>query len=288
MRNMQARPVAAKVIGATLRAIMAEPEPPANPYIPPETADPAARADSDTAAKRAPKQENALLNLMLNVLAPVVVLSWCSKDPSAAGAKFYHLGPKWALLAAISLPVIYQIWDWIQRRKLNVFSIIGFVSVLLTGGLGLLQMRAPAFAAKEASIPLIFAAIVYFSGRTKKPIVNLILLNPDMVDVNKLERAVHDAGKRPDFLSLLKSSTLILTGSFLISAVLNYVIAYYCINGTEPGTEAYNAAIGQQTLWSALIIIPVTIIILGWVLIRFFKRIKEMTGLDTDQVLLPR
>ena len=46
------------------------------------------------------KQENPLLNLLLNVLLPVTVLSMCSKEPGP-GAPIYALGPKWALVVAV-------------------------------------------------------------------------------------------------------------------------------------------------------------------------------------------
>lgn len=257
------------------------PTPDSSPAAPPAPAVPAAPAAS---AAPAAKQENPLLNLMLNVLAPVTVLSYCSKE----GDKLWHLGPRKALIVAVALPVIYQIYDWTQRKKLNTFSIIGFVSVLLTGGLGLLKLGAPVFAAKEAAIPLIFAAIVYFSGMTGKPIVNLFLLNEDLMDVKKVQKAVDSANQRQAFQNLLKSSTLILTGSFLISSVLNYIIAYQCIKGTVPDTPAYTEAIGKQNLWSALIIIPISLVFLMWIFFRFFKKTKELTGLDRDDILLPR
>src|SRR5262245_5729708 len=114
--------------------------------------------------KAAAKQENPLLNIMLNVLLPVTVLSACGgKD------KFYSLGPQLALIVAVLLPVGYFIWDYRVRRKANAFSIIGFVSVLFTGGLGLFHLSAQWFGVKEASVPLILAFVVWWTGRGAKP-----------------------------------------------------------------------------------------------------------------------
>jgi hypothetical protein len=44
-----------------------------------------------------------------------------------------RLGPLVALLVAISLPIGYAIYDGVRRHKLNFFSVVGFVSTLLTG-----------------------------------------------------------------------------------------------------------------------------------------------------------
>ncbi|MEM0897684.1 MAG: hypothetical protein AAGJ79_12460, partial [Verrucomicrobiota bacterium] len=82
------------------------------------------------------KPENPLLNILLNVLLPVVILSYLSNPDKTLFGLPVGLGPLWALIVAISFPVIYGVWFFITRRKTNFFSILGFVSVLLTGVLG--------------------------------------------------------------------------------------------------------------------------------------------------------
>lgn len=241
---------------------------------------------SDSVPKAAPKtvkQENPLLNLLLNVLLPVTVLSMCSKE-----GNWYSLGPKWALVVAVLLPVGYFIYDYIERRKVNTFSIIGFVSVLFTGGLGLLNLSAQVFAIKEASVPLILAAVIYFTGRGKKPLVRQLLLNPDIIDVEKVESTIDAHHSRAAFDRLLSTSTLLLTGSMLLSAVLNYFLAIFFLDGLTPGSTEYTEAIGKQTGWGWLVIGVPSMGMMIYAMIRLFRGLKRLTGLDTDEIMLPR
>lgn len=251
--------------------------------VPPAGPAPDAAPASAAPAKPAAKQENPLANILLNVLLPVTVLSLCSKKDGMLG-----IGPTWALIVAVALPVGYQIYDFIQRRKWNLFSVIGMVSVLFTGGLGLMRMSAQTFAWKEASVPLILAVLIYMSGRGKKPLVRALLLNPDIVDVQKVEGAIDAHQARPAFDQLLRTSTLLLTASMLLSAVLNYALALFFLTGTEHDEELYNSAIAKQTGWGWLVIGVPTMAMMLFAMFRLFKGLKRLTGLDTDQILLPR
>jgi hypothetical protein len=233
--------------------------------------------------KPAVKQENPLLNILLNVLLPVTVLSMCSAE-----GKWYSLGPQLALIVAVLLPIGYFIYDYIQRRKINAFSIIGFISVVFTGGLGLLNLSAQVFGIKEASVPLILAAVIWWTGRGEKPLVRTLLLNPDVVDVPKVEGAISDKNVRPDFDRLIKTSTWLLVASMLMSAVLNYFLAVYFIAGTEHNKELYNAAIAKQTGWGWVVIGVPSMAMMIYAMLRLFKGVKRLTGLETDQILLPR
>jgi hypothetical protein len=240
--------------------------------------------EAPAAAKPAPKQENPLLNILLNVLLPVTVLSMCSKQ----GDRPWHLGPQWALVIAVLLPVGYFIWDYRERRKVNAFSIIGFVSVLFTGGLGLLNLSAQAFGIKEASVPLILAFVIWWTGRGEKPLVRTLLLNPDVVDVAKVESAIAAHSARPDFDRLIKTSTWLLVATMLMSAALNYFLAIYFISGKEPGSTEYTEAIGRQTGWGWVVIGVPSMAMMIFAMLRLFKGVKRLTGLNTDEILLPR
>lgn len=256
------------------------PDAPESPVaVPAPAAEPAPAAP----AAKPVKQENAIANLLLNVLLPVTVLSMCSD-----AKKWYGLGPQWALIVSVSLPIGYFIYDYIQRRKINSLSIIGIVSVTLTGGLGLMNLTAKVFAWKEASVPLVLAAVIYFTGRGKKSLVRQLLLNPDIMDVKKLEKAIDEHQSHAAFDRLMHSSTLLLVASMLLSAVLNYVLAIYFLEGTVPGSQEYTEAIGKQHGWGWLIIGVPSIAMMLFAMMRLFKGLKTLTGLTTDDLMLPR
>lgn len=242
--------------------------------------------NSETPPKAAVKPENPLANLLLNVLLPVTVLSACSKHPGP-DAPLYAIGPKWALVVAVLLPVGYFLWDYRERGKVNTFSIIGLISVLFSGGLGLLDLSAQAFAVKEASVPLILAGLLWWTGRGPKPLVRQLLMNPEMMDVGRVEEAisVHDA--RPAFDRLIRTSTWMLMGSMLLSAVLNYFLALYFLKGLAPGSPEFTEGIGKLSAWGWLVIGLPSAVLTVWAMFRLFRGLKQLTGLDTDDIMLP-
>src|SRR5690606_31614584 len=77
-----------------------------------------------------PKRESFLANILLNIVIPAVI-------PSKLRNAQY-LGPPWVVVAALSCPLGDGIRDFFRTRKINVFSALGFISILLTGGISLL------------------------------------------------------------------------------------------------------------------------------------------------------
>lgn len=235
-----------------------------------------------TAAPPPPaKQENALANLLLNVVLPVTILSYCGKETGT-----FAVGPKWALVIAMALPLGYQAYDWHQRRTINIFSILGMVGVLLTGGLGLLELSARAFALKEAAIPLLLAALFVWTHRAGKPLVKALLLNPDLVHVRKVERLIQERQQHQAFQQILWQSTVTLAGSFVLSAVLNYGVAMHFLDGKLPGSEAYTAALGKITGWGFVITGLPMMAFLVMAFLRLIKRLQDLTGLSRDELMV--
>ena len=99
------------------------------------------------------KPENTLLNLTCNLVVPTIVLMKFSTDA--------WLGPLWGLLVALVFPIGYGIYDLITRRKTNYLSILGLVSVLLSGAGGApARAELPAPEAPGAADPLAEAGIL--------------------------------------------------------------------------------------------------------------------------------
>ena len=92
-----------------------------------------------------PKPENLWLNLIFNVALPTAIQSWGSGEKA--------LGPKWGLIVALLFPLGYGIYDFVVRKRFNFISILGFVSVLITGGFGLLKLDVFWFAVKDGVLP---------------------------------------------------------------------------------------------------------------------------------------
>ncbi len=254
-----------------------------------------------------PPQENPLTNILVNVIIPILALSYLSKDPELVEKlgktpRPWHLGPVWALAIALVLPISYGIWFFAKHRKANFFSILGLISVLLTGGLtlylwqkdGSVRPSAPIlFGIKEASIPFILGLAIFFSHWTKTPLLNTFLYSPQIFDIKRIVRVVEERDAMPAYAQLLFSSTIIFAASFLVSTAANFLLAQYFLGGIDFGNqdaarEEYNKGVAKLTGWSFAVIGLPILLILFFVLWRLVKGLRELTGLETEEILLPR
>ncbi|MCF7687851.1 MAG: MFS transporter [Cephaloticoccus sp.] len=231
-----------------------------------------APAKSVTKAKR----ENLLINLICNVALPTLILTKFSGNSG--------LGPTWGLIVALSFPIGYGVHDFIRRRRCNFISVIGFSSVLISGGFGLLKLDGFWFAVKEAAIPSIIGLAVLASMRSKLPLVQELLYNPQLMDVARIEAAMDERGTRSDFAPLMLAASRLLALSFFISAVLNYGLARYLLK-SPTGTEAFNNELGKMHLWSWPVIVLPSMAMMMLALWRFIKGLQTATGLKLDDLM---
>lgn len=225
--------------------------------------------------KPAPKQENLLLNIVCNIVVPSLILVRFSKPE--------YLGPVAGLVIALLFPLGYGIWDFVQRRQTNFISVIGFVSVLLTGGLGLMKMDGFWFAVKEAAVPTVIGLAVLASMRGKRPLVRQFLLNESVMDLPRVDEALAARGNRPAFDGLLRTSSYLLALSFLVSAVLNYALARYLLK-SPAGSPEFNAELGRMNLLSWPIIVIPSMLMMMFALWRLIGGIRRLTGLAFEDI----
>lgn len=224
------------------------------------------------------KQENLLINILFNVAAPALILVKLSGET--------RLGPVWALIVALAFPICYGSYDLIVRRKWNFFSILGFTSVLLTGGLGLMRVDGFWFAVKEATIPAIFGIAVVGSLWTRTPLVRTFLYNDKVIDTRKVHGVLEARSNVAAFERLLVHATWLMAGSFFLSAVLNFALARILLKSPS-GTPAFNEELGKMTALSwPVIVVPSMIVTLGalWYLL---SGVRRLSGLTLEEIFHP-
>jgi len=227
----------------------------------------------------APAKENVWLNLGFNVVVPSLLLS--------KGKAWLGLSPQWVLVIALAFPTVYFFHDWIKRGKCNWISVIGFLGVLLTGGVGLLALDKKWVVVKETSVPLLIGLFVVGSIWRKKPLARLFLYNDTIFDTPKIEAALAARGAQRDFEKLLISGTWLIALSFLVSAVLNCLLAVWIIQ-SPAGTDAFNEELGKMLAVSYPVIMVPCLIILVWAMVRLTKGLTGLTGLSFDDCLRPQ
>jgi hypothetical protein len=227
-------------------------------------------------SKPAAKPENFFLNLICNVVLPTLVLTKFSTDK--------WLGPVWGLVVALAFPITYGLYDFAVRKKANTLSILGFVSVLLSGGMGLFKADGFWFAVKDAVLPTCIGLFVLVSMRTKSPLLREMVFNDQIVDVGRVETALAARGQAPAFEALMRRSGMWLALSFIVSAPVNFVLARYILR-SPPGTPEFNAELGKMHIivWP-VIVIPsmIALMIIFW---KLLNGLAALTGLTTDEIL---
>lgn len=251
-----------------------------------------------------PPKENPLANILVNVILPVLVLSYLSKDPAIQAqlhreVRPWHIGPAYAMIVALALPIGFGIRHFLRTRKGNVISLIGLGSVLLTGGLTLYLWNAdgtvkphaaPLFGIKEAMIPLILGILALASHRSKSPLLGTMLYSPTLFDIARIEKAIEANGQQAAYQRLLWHSTLLFAGSFFLSTIMNFLLAMHFLGHLDPtapdALEVYNAQIARLTGWSFAVIGAPILVFLFLTLLRLLAGLRKLTGLSNDDIML--
>lgn len=229
-------------------------------------------------SQTAPRKKSGLLpNLLINVVIPALVLSKLSDDNL--------LGPVWAVVVALAFPLLYGLWELKQAGKVNFFSILGIISVLLTGGISLLQLDPAYIAIKEAMVPALLGVIVLASQYTKYPLVQKMLINPEVLDLEKLQQALAQQNNSTAFSQSMAKAGYVVASAFFLSAVLNYVLAK-AIVVSAPGTTAYAEELGRMTWLSYPVIVLPTMVMLFGAIIYMFRQIGRLTGQPLEDFIL--
>ena len=224
------------------------------------------------------KPENQWLSFTCNLIVPIILLTK-GKD------WLTFLSATQLFVIAIAFPIGYFIYDLKKRGKRNVISIVGVVSVFLTGGIGLLELPPEYIIIKETAVPLVLGLVVVGSLWTPYPLVRTLLLNEDIINVGAIDAALLKQNKKPDFDKLLKYSTMLIAFSFLVSAILNFIVATVVVTA-DPAVdkELYNQQIGQMLGYGFLVIgLPTMLITMGafWYLM---SGLRTITGLTFEEI----
>ncbi len=219
---------------------------------------------------------NPLLELLINIVIPsVILMKWSGPQ---------DLGAVNALLAALVFPLAWGARDLLQWHKVNLFAALGLVSVLLTGGIGLLQLDTQWLAVKEAAVPGLIGVAVVVSTRTRYPLIKTLLYSPALLDVARVRARLEARGAVPAFEARLQAATWMLGGTFFFSAAMNYFLATWIVV-SPAGSAAFNEELGRLTLLSYPVIALPSMAMMLFVLYYLARGIHALTGLKFTELL---
>ena len=218
-----------------------------------------------------------LSNLLFNIVIPVVILTKLSSEEA--------LGPVWSIVIALAFPIGFGLWEMRITGKVNGFSILGVVSVMLTGGISLLQLDPKYIAIKEAAIPGLIGLAVIVSQKSHRSLVKMMVFNDQIVQISKVHEALKEQGTEQLFEQKMNVVTYIVASSFFLSSALNYFLAKFVLL-SPPGTSAYSEELGKMTALSYPVIVIPSMIVLVSAIWYLFAQLKTLTKLPLEELMV--
>ncbi|MGD9390370.1 MAG: VC0807 family protein [Thioalkalispiraceae bacterium] len=233
--------------------------------------------DTNTSTLSIPTHKpRPMIDLLVSILIPSAILMKLSGPE--------NLGSSGALIIALAFPLGWGMFELFKYRKFNFIALLGLISVLLTGGIGLLQLDPKWLAVKEAAVPGVIGIAILISAYTPYPLIRTLLYNPRVLNVEKIDNKLQEYGNHQQFERRLQNATYLLSSTFLFSAVMNYLLATWIV--TSPaGSAAFNEELGQMTLLSyPVIAIPSTLMMIA-ILYYLWRTIRVLTGFKLEEVM---
>lgn len=224
------------------------------------------------------RKPRPLLDLLLGIAVPALVLLQFSDDAS--------LGAGGALLLALAFPFGWGLYDLLRYRDVNYIALLGLVSVVATGGIGLLQLDTHWLAVKEAAIPALLGTAILVSARLGYPLVKGLLYNPRLLDTEKISRILRERGRQAWFERRLARANWMLGATFFFSAAMNYLLASWIVV-SPAGSAAFNEELARLTLVSYPVIAAPSMLMTLAVFYWLWRGLRRQTGLELDQLLAP-
>ncbi len=231
----------------------------------------------DTIESSTPKHKpRPLIDLLVSIVIPSLVLMKLSGEA--------RLGPDGALLLALAFPIGWGAFELIKYRKFNFIALLGLVSVILTGGIGLLHLNNQWLAVKEAAVPGVIGIAVLVSTRTRYPLIRTMLFNKTVLNVDKIQERLEEGGNTQLFEARLLKATYLLSGTFFFSSVMNYILARWIVV-SPAGSEAFNDELGRLTLLSYPMIAIPSMIMMMAIFYYLWRTIHGLTGLKLEEIM---
>jgi hypothetical protein len=224
-----------------------------------------------------PKKANPLVDFAVSIIIPSVILMRFSGEDK--------LGPTGALLLALAFPIAWGLYDLTKNGVKNYVAILGVVSVLLTGSIGLLKLDAQWLAVKEAAIPFCIGVGILIANQLGFPVIRKLLYNPNVMQVERIDEVLNEKGNKDAFIKRLDKANTFFAGTFFFSAVANFVLAKAIVT-SDSGTEAFNNELGKMTLMSYPVIAIPSILMMLAIFYYVWRTVNSLTDLSLEQVMV--
>ena len=243
-------------------------------------------------------KENPILSLFCNILIPVIILKNGNKWINKILTKLH--GEQWVyqnltiidissmvFLIALIFPVIYFLYDFLQRKNINFISILGFINILLTGGIGIFGAKFGLsktwFILKEGMFPMLLGLMFIIMSKYRQSAFKNILLNKVLFDNDKISSCIKD-DMLYEFECIIRKAGYHLISGFFISSIIQFALASLIVV-SNPGEPSFAKEVSTMTWVSYVAVLLTTILIVVKGYLGLITDIEKITGLNRNEFL---
>jgi len=188
---------------------------------------------------------------------------------------------------ALICPVIYFFYDLLNRKNINLISILGFINILLTGGIGIFGAKFGLsknwFIFKECMLPIIIGLVLIIMSKYRQSSFNNILLNEVLFDNDKIRISIKE-DMQYEFEYIVRKAGYYLIGGFFISSIIQFTLASLIVV-SSPGESSFNKEVSTMTWVSYIAVLLPTMLIVGKGYLGLISDIEKITGLKKEEFL---
>ena len=129
--------------------------------------------------------------------------------------------------------------------------------------------------------------MVLLTFRSKRPLIKTFLYNPQILNTRLIDERLRETGSQRAFDKIFSTCNGLLILSFLLSAVLNYILARMMVTA-HPGEDlaAFNAQLGKMNFMSWFVIALPSAFIMMIALWKLVKGLRQLTGLKLEEMMV--
>ena len=244
------------------------------------------------------EKESPLTSICFNIFIPVLILkngdNWIHKILQLFDIAELPLQvldtinfSSIAFLIALIFPVAYFIYDFFKRKNVNIISILGFINVLLTGGIGIFGERFGLsknwFIVKEGALPSFIGLGLIILRKLRKNSFNKILLNDIIFDNHKINSSIKYEEQNEFETIVHRAGSHFIVGLFM-SSFIQFILASLIVT-SNPGESLFNEQVATMTWVSFLAVFVITMSIVGKGYLGLISGIEKITGLKKEDFL---
>lgn len=190
--------------------------------------------------------------------------------------------PKVGLVVALAFPLGFAVASLAREGRPSGLAVLSLVSVVVSGGVGLLELDTRWFAYKEAVIPVLFGLVFAATAATPRPAVGLVLER--VLDPERTVRALDRTGQADRYAALARRATVELAAVTAASGLASCGLARWMVVAPA-GTEAFSQELGRYTGASFVVVTVPVMAASVWVLMRAMRQLEDALGEPIDGLL---